>query len=37
MHSDWTGEHHYNSLGVLTYPDLVLATIAAQTAPAVAC
>ena len=29
MHSVWIGEH--NSLGVLSCPDLVLATIAAQT------
>jgi alkanesulfonate monooxygenase SsuD/methylene tetrahydromethanopterin reductase-like flavin-dependent oxidoreductase (luciferase family) len=31
MHSVWIGEHHFNSLGVLSCPDLVLATIAAQT------
>jgi alkanesulfonate monooxygenase SsuD/methylene tetrahydromethanopterin reductase-like flavin-dependent oxidoreductase (luciferase family) len=31
MHSVWVGEHHFNSLGVLSCPDLVLATIAGQT------
>jgi alkanesulfonate monooxygenase SsuD/methylene tetrahydromethanopterin reductase-like flavin-dependent oxidoreductase (luciferase family) len=31
MHSVWIGEHHFNSLGVLSCPDLVLAYIAAQT------
>ena len=31
MHSAWIGEHHFNSLGVLSCPDLVLAHIAAQT------
>jgi alkanesulfonate monooxygenase SsuD/methylene tetrahydromethanopterin reductase-like flavin-dependent oxidoreductase (luciferase family) len=31
MHSVWIGEHHFNSLGVLSCPELVLATIAAQT------
>ena len=31
MHSAWIGEHHFNSLGVLSCPDLVLAFIAAQT------
>jgi alkanesulfonate monooxygenase SsuD/methylene tetrahydromethanopterin reductase-like flavin-dependent oxidoreductase (luciferase family) len=31
MHSAWIGEHHFNSLGVLSCPDLVLATIAART------
>jgi alkanesulfonate monooxygenase SsuD/methylene tetrahydromethanopterin reductase-like flavin-dependent oxidoreductase (luciferase family) len=31
MHSVWIGEHHFNSLGVLSSPELVLATIAAQT------
>ncbi len=31
MHSAWIGEHHFNSLGVLSCPDLVLAYIAAQT------
>ncbi len=30
MHSAWIGEHHFNSLGVLSCPDLVLAHIAAQ-------
>src|ERR1051325_11503491 len=25
MHSAWIGEHHFNSLGVLSCPDLVLA------------
>ena len=24
MHSAWIGEHHFNSLGVLSCPDLVL-------------
>ena len=27
MHSAWIGEHHFNSLGVLSCPDLVLAYI----------
>jgi alkanesulfonate monooxygenase SsuD/methylene tetrahydromethanopterin reductase-like flavin-dependent oxidoreductase (luciferase family) len=31
MHSAWIGEHHFNSLGVLSCPDLVLAYVAAQT------
>src|SRR5271166_2319695 len=31
MHSAWIGEHHFNSLGVLSSPDLVLAHIAART------
>jgi alkanesulfonate monooxygenase SsuD/methylene tetrahydromethanopterin reductase-like flavin-dependent oxidoreductase (luciferase family) len=31
MHSAWIGEHHFNSLGVLSCPDLVLAYIASQT------
>jgi alkanesulfonate monooxygenase SsuD/methylene tetrahydromethanopterin reductase-like flavin-dependent oxidoreductase (luciferase family) len=31
LHSAWIGEHHFNSLGVLSCPDLVLAYIAAQT------
>ncbi len=31
MNSAWIGEHHFNSLGVLSCPDLVLAYIAAQT------
>jgi alkanesulfonate monooxygenase SsuD/methylene tetrahydromethanopterin reductase-like flavin-dependent oxidoreductase (luciferase family) len=31
MHSAWIGEHHFNSLGVLSCPDLVLAYIAART------
>jgi len=31
MHSAWIGEHHFNSLGVLSCPDLTLAYIAAQT------
>src|SRR3989440_12999232 len=31
MHSAWIGEHHFNSLGVLSCPDLVLAYIAAGT------
>jgi alkanesulfonate monooxygenase SsuD/methylene tetrahydromethanopterin reductase-like flavin-dependent oxidoreductase (luciferase family) len=31
MHSAWVGEHHFNSLGVLSCPDLVLAYIAART------
>src|SRR4051794_8070347 len=30
MHSVWIGEHHFNSLGVLSCPELVLTTIAAQ-------
>ena len=31
MHSAWIGEHHFNSLGVLSCPDLVLAYVAART------
>jgi alkanesulfonate monooxygenase SsuD/methylene tetrahydromethanopterin reductase-like flavin-dependent oxidoreductase (luciferase family) len=31
MHSAWIGEHHFNSLGVLSCPDIVLAFIAART------
>ena len=31
FHSAWVGEHHFNSLGVLSCPDLALAHIAAQT------
>ena len=31
MNSAWIGEHHFNSLGVLSCPDLVLAYIAART------
>jgi alkanesulfonate monooxygenase SsuD/methylene tetrahydromethanopterin reductase-like flavin-dependent oxidoreductase (luciferase family) len=31
MHSAWIGEHHFNSLGVLSCPDLVLAYLAART------
>jgi alkanesulfonate monooxygenase SsuD/methylene tetrahydromethanopterin reductase-like flavin-dependent oxidoreductase (luciferase family) len=31
MHSVWIGEHHFNSLGVLSCPDLVLSYIAART------
>ncbi len=31
MHSAWIGEHHFNSLGVLSCPDLVLTYIAART------
>src|SRR5229473_2644859 len=31
MHSAWIGEHHFNSLGVLSCPDMVLAYIAART------
>jgi alkanesulfonate monooxygenase SsuD/methylene tetrahydromethanopterin reductase-like flavin-dependent oxidoreductase (luciferase family) len=31
MHSAWIGEHHFNSLGVLSCPDLVLTYVAAQT------
>jgi len=30
-HSAWIGEHHFNSLGVLSCPDLVLAYAAART------
>jgi alkanesulfonate monooxygenase SsuD/methylene tetrahydromethanopterin reductase-like flavin-dependent oxidoreductase (luciferase family) len=30
-HSAWVGEHHFNSLGVLSCPDLALACIAGQT------
>src|SRR6201987_6110763 len=31
MHAAWIGEHHFNSLGVLSCPDLVLSYIAART------
>ena len=31
MHSAWIGEHHFDSLGVNSRPDLVLANVAAQT------
>ena len=31
MHSAWIGEHHFNSLGVLSCPDLVLAYVAGRT------
>ena len=31
MHSAWIGEHHFNSLGVLSCPDLVLAYVAARS------
>src|ERR1700727_376457 len=31
MHSAWIGEHHFNSLGALSCPDLVLSYIAART------
>jgi alkanesulfonate monooxygenase SsuD/methylene tetrahydromethanopterin reductase-like flavin-dependent oxidoreductase (luciferase family) len=31
MHSVWIGEHHFNSLGVLSCPELVLAHLAART------
>lgn len=31
MHSAWIGEHHFNSLGVLSCPDLILAFVAART------
>ena len=31
MHSAWIGEHHFNLLGVLSCPDLVLAHVAATT------
>jgi alkanesulfonate monooxygenase SsuD/methylene tetrahydromethanopterin reductase-like flavin-dependent oxidoreductase (luciferase family) len=31
MASAWIGEHHFNSLGVLSCPDLVLAHVAAKT------
>jgi len=30
-HSAWIGEHHFNALGVLSCPDLVLAHVAART------
>src|SRR5215831_7186734 len=30
-HSAWIGEHHFNSLGVLSCPDIVLSYIAART------
>jgi alkanesulfonate monooxygenase SsuD/methylene tetrahydromethanopterin reductase-like flavin-dependent oxidoreductase (luciferase family) len=31
MHSAWIGEHHFNSLGILSCPDIVLGYIAART------
>src|SRR5713226_3100877 len=31
MHSAWIGEHHFNSLGVLSCPDVVLSYIASRT------
>ena len=31
MSSAWIGEHHFNSLGVLSCPDMVLAYVAANT------
>jgi alkanesulfonate monooxygenase SsuD/methylene tetrahydromethanopterin reductase-like flavin-dependent oxidoreductase (luciferase family) len=31
MHSAWIGEHHFNSLGVLSCPDLVLSYVAGRT------
>src|SRR5256885_15099477 len=31
MHSAWIGEHHFDSLGVNSRPDLLLANIASQT------
>jgi alkanesulfonate monooxygenase SsuD/methylene tetrahydromethanopterin reductase-like flavin-dependent oxidoreductase (luciferase family) len=31
MHSIWLGEHHFNSLGVVSCPDLLLAKIAGRT------
>jgi alkanesulfonate monooxygenase SsuD/methylene tetrahydromethanopterin reductase-like flavin-dependent oxidoreductase (luciferase family) len=31
MHSAWVGEHHFDSLGVNSRPDLLLANIASQT------
>jgi len=31
MHSAWIGEHHFNSLGVLSSPEMVLSFIAART------
>ena len=33
MHSAWIGEHHFNSLGVLSSPELVLANVAAGAEP----
>lgn len=31
FYSAWIGEHHFNSLGVLSCPDLVLASVAMRT------
>jgi alkanesulfonate monooxygenase SsuD/methylene tetrahydromethanopterin reductase-like flavin-dependent oxidoreductase (luciferase family) len=31
FHSAWIGEHHFNSLGVMSCPDVALAYIAART------
>jgi alkanesulfonate monooxygenase SsuD/methylene tetrahydromethanopterin reductase-like flavin-dependent oxidoreductase (luciferase family) len=31
MHSAWIGEHHFNSLGILSCPEIVLSYIASRT------
>jgi len=31
FHSAWIGEHHFSSLGVMSCPELALATVAART------
>jgi alkanesulfonate monooxygenase SsuD/methylene tetrahydromethanopterin reductase-like flavin-dependent oxidoreductase (luciferase family) len=31
MHSAWIGEHHFNSLGILSCPETVLSYIASRT------
>jgi hypothetical protein len=31
MHSAWIGEHHFNSLGILSCPEIVLSNIASRT------
>jgi len=31
MHSAWIGEHHLNSLGILSCPEIVLSNIASRT------
>jgi alkanesulfonate monooxygenase SsuD/methylene tetrahydromethanopterin reductase-like flavin-dependent oxidoreductase (luciferase family) len=31
MHSAWIGEHHFNSLGILSCPDIMLSYVASRT------
>jgi alkanesulfonate monooxygenase SsuD/methylene tetrahydromethanopterin reductase-like flavin-dependent oxidoreductase (luciferase family) len=35
LHSAWIGEHHFSTLGVLSYPDLVLANVASFSQPSI--